>query len=126
MLSARQSVNYVVFFLPMLCSSFCLPIDSPFALYFIQTGRISVYLRVICIFPSTLFTLVEVQVTFILLKYVRDRQTNTRFNMGTEQYTSPSIANLHFYFMTPSLGLKACPVRKKRQLLLFTCLRWLF
>jgi hypothetical protein len=56
---------------------------------FSQTGRISVYLRVICIFPPTLFTLVEVQVPSIVLKYVRDRPTKTRFKMATEQYTSP-------------------------------------
>ena len=71
------------------CSSFCLFIDSPFALNFTKTGRICVYFRVICMFPLTLFTLVEAQITFIVLKYVRNRQRKTRFKMATEQYTSP-------------------------------------
>jgi hypothetical protein len=75
----------------MLRSSFCLSIDSPFASDFIQTDRLSVYLRVICIFASTLFAVVEVKVTFVVVKYeyVRDRQTKTRFKMATEHYTSP-------------------------------------
>jgi hypothetical protein len=41
-----RPVNYVVFCVPVLCSSFCLSIHSPFALNFIQASRISVYLRV--------------------------------------------------------------------------------
>ena len=80
--------------MPTLCSSFSLSIDSPFALNFVQTGRVSIemhlfYFRVIRLSPPALFTLVDVKVTLILLKYVRDRQIKTRCKMAAEQSTSP-------------------------------------
>jgi len=78
MLTARQRCKLRCFCAPMLCSSSCLSIYSPFALNFIQTGRISVYLSMLCIFARTLFTVFEVKLSFIILKYVRNRQTKTR------------------------------------------------